>query len=94
MAQTIKPGVATGKTVQQIFKLAKAKNFALPAVNVIGSNTINAVLETAKEKTAEAAEWVEEKAHKLKESLQNTNDTVENKTEELTTKVEEQKSTE
>ena len=49
MAQTIKPGVATGKTVQEIFKLAKAKNFALPAVNVIGSNTINAVLETAKE---------------------------------------------
>lgn len=49
MAQTIKPGVATGKTVQQIFKLAKSKNFALPAVNVIGSNTINAVLETAKE---------------------------------------------
>lgn len=49
MAQTIKPGVASGKTVQEIFKLAKAKNFALPAVNVIGSNTINAVLETAKE---------------------------------------------
>jgi len=49
MAQTIKPGVATGKTVQEIFKLAKAKKFALPAVNVIGSNTINAVLETAKE---------------------------------------------
>ncbi len=49
MAQTIKSGVATGKTVQEIFKLAKAKKFALPAVNVIGSNTINAVLETAKE---------------------------------------------
>jgi len=49
MDQTIKPGVATGKTVQEIFKLAKAKKFALPAVNVIGSNTINAVLETAKE---------------------------------------------
>ena len=49
MAQTIKPGVATGKTVQEIFKLAKAKKFAIPAVNVIGSNTINAVLETAKE---------------------------------------------
>ena len=49
MAQTIKPGVATGKTVQEIFKLAKAKNFAIPAVNVIGSNTINAVLETAKD---------------------------------------------
>jgi fructose-bisphosphate aldolase class II len=49
MGQTIKPGVATGKTVQDLFKLAKAKKFAIPAVNVIGSNTINAVLETAKE---------------------------------------------
>jgi fructose-bisphosphate aldolase class II len=49
MNHTIKPGVATGNKVQEIFKLAKAKNFALPAVNVIGSNTINTVLETAKE---------------------------------------------
>ncbi|AZJ33554.1 MULTISPECIES: class II fructose-bisphosphate aldolase [Tenacibaculum] len=45
----IKPGVATGKEVQAIFKLAKQKGFALPAVNVVGSNTINTVLETAKE---------------------------------------------
>ncbi|MFV0248354.1 MAG: class II fructose-bisphosphate aldolase [Tenacibaculum sp.] len=45
----IKKGVATGREVQQIFKLAKQKNFALPAVNVVGSNSINAVLETAKE---------------------------------------------
>ncbi|MBR9757508.1 MAG: class II fructose-bisphosphate aldolase [Algicola sp.] len=47
MAHTIKPGVATGKDVQEIFKLAKAKGFALPAVNVVGSNSINGVLETA-----------------------------------------------
>ena len=52
MSYNIKPGVATGKDVQEIFKLAKAKKFALPAVNVIGSNTINAVLETAKELNA------------------------------------------
>ncbi|RLK06972.1 class II fructose-bisphosphate aldolase [Tenacibaculum discolor] len=45
----IKPGVATGKEVQEIFELAKQKGFALPAVNVVGSNTINTVLETAKE---------------------------------------------
>jgi fructose-bisphosphate aldolase class II len=45
----IKPGVATGKEVQKIFELAKQKGFALPAVNVVGSNTINTVLETAKE---------------------------------------------
>lgn len=47
MAHNIKPGVATGDEVQEIFNYAKKKGFALPAVNVIGSNTINAVLETA-----------------------------------------------
>ena len=45
-------GVATGKEVQEIFKLAKEKGFALPAVNVIGSNTINGVLETARDLNA------------------------------------------
>ena len=48
----IKPGVATGNEVQEIFKLAKNKEFALPAVNVISSSSINAVLETAKELNA------------------------------------------
>ncbi|MEA1786956.1 class II fructose-bisphosphate aldolase [Arenibacter sp. GZD96] len=47
MSHNIKPGVATGDAVQEIFRYAKSKGFALPAVNVIGSNTINAVLETA-----------------------------------------------
>ncbi|WP_460217937.1 class II fructose-bisphosphate aldolase [Psychroserpens sp. MEBiC05023] len=48
MSHNIKAGVATGREVQDIFNLAKEKGFALPAVNVIGSNTINGVLETAK----------------------------------------------
>ena len=52
MSHSIKPGVATGAMVQEIFKLAKAKNFALPAVNVVGSNGINTILETAKELNA------------------------------------------
>ncbi|WP_400074175.1 class II fructose-bisphosphate aldolase [Zobellia russellii] len=47
MAHSIKPGVATGDEVQAIFNYAKEKGFALPAVNVIGSDTINGVLETA-----------------------------------------------
>ena len=47
MNDEIKGGVATGDEVQKIFNLAKEKKFALPAVNVIGSNTINGVLETA-----------------------------------------------
>ncbi|HEX8546071.1 MAG TPA: class II fructose-bisphosphate aldolase, partial [Cytophagaceae bacterium] len=42
-------GVVTGDKVQEIFEVAKRNQFALPAVNVIGTNTINAVLETAKE---------------------------------------------
>ena len=49
MNQSTPTGVVTGKQVQEVFKLAKAKAFAIPAVNVIGSNTINAVLETAAE---------------------------------------------
>ena len=49
---SIKPGVATGNEVQEIFKLAKSKEFALPAVNVISSSSINAVLETSKELNA------------------------------------------
>ena len=39
--------VLTGNQVQEIFELAKKKKFALPAVNVIGSSSINATLETA-----------------------------------------------
>ena len=52
MSHNIKAGVATGKEVQEIFELAKDKGFALPAVNVVGSNSINGVLETAKELNA------------------------------------------
>lgn len=47
MNHTIKPGVATGDQVQEIFRYAKEKGFALPAVNVTGSSTVNGVLETA-----------------------------------------------
>ncbi|RTY92458.1 class II fructose-bisphosphate aldolase [Flavobacterium sp. GT3R68] len=47
MAHNIKPGVATGDQVQEIFRYAKEKGFALPAVNVTGSSTVNGVMETA-----------------------------------------------
>ena len=45
----VKAGVATGDDVQKIFEIAKANEFALPAVNVVGTNSINAVMEAAKE---------------------------------------------
>lgn len=44
-----KPGVLYGQEAQQLLNYAKEKEFALPAVNVINTSTINAVLETAKE---------------------------------------------
>ncbi|MCK9401621.1 MAG: class II fructose-bisphosphate aldolase [Bacteroidales bacterium] len=44
----VKPGVITGDDVKKIFELAKANQFALPAVNVVSTNSVNAVLEAAK----------------------------------------------
>lgn len=40
-------GVITGNDVQSIFEDAKKNNYALPAVNVTNTSTVNAVLETA-----------------------------------------------
>ena len=47
MSHGIKPGVATGKEIQRIHQYAKEKGFAMPAINVVGSDTVNAVMETA-----------------------------------------------
>ncbi|MEY3239775.1 MAG: hypothetical protein RIR11_1213 [Bacteroidota bacterium] len=42
-----RPGVLHGNEVTELFNYANEHNFALPAVNVIGTNTVNAVIETA-----------------------------------------------
>ena len=47
MGHGIKAGVATGDEVQKIFAYAKQKGFALPAVNVTSTSTVNAVMEAA-----------------------------------------------
>ena len=44
----VKPGVAAGEDVGLIFSIAKENLFALPAVNVVSTNSVNAVLEAAK----------------------------------------------
>ena len=46
---TIKPGVVTGDELQELFKIAKDNQFAIPAVNVIGSSSINTIIETSAE---------------------------------------------
>ena len=48
-APQVKPGVITGDDLQTLFSFAKTNKFALPAVNVINTSTVNAVMETAAE---------------------------------------------
>ncbi|MBO6258552.1 MAG: class II fructose-bisphosphate aldolase [Succinivibrio sp.] len=43
----VKPGVVTGESVQKLFDFAKKGGYAFPAVNCVGTNSINAVLEAA-----------------------------------------------
>ncbi len=47
-AMKLKPGIVFGSALQDLYAYAKENQFALPAVNVTGTNSINAVLETAK----------------------------------------------
>jgi fructose-bisphosphate aldolase class II len=44
-----RPGVLKGDEVTELLKYANENNFALPAVNVIGTDTANGVLETARD---------------------------------------------
>lgn len=43
-----KPGLVFGSALTDLYQYAKENKFALPAVNVIGTDSVNAVLETAK----------------------------------------------
>lgn len=47
LSDIVAPGVATGDDVQKIFANAKANAFALPAVNCVGTDSINGTLEAA-----------------------------------------------
>ena len=46
---SLKPGVVTGEDLRKLFNYANEHNFALPSVNVVGTNSVNAVFEAAKE---------------------------------------------
>ena len=45
--EVVGAGVITGEKVGTIFKIAKEEGFAIPAVNVVGTNSIISVLEAA-----------------------------------------------
>lgn len=50
---SLKPGVVTGKDYLTLIAAAKAGGYALPAVNVVSTNTINAVMEAAAKNKAD-----------------------------------------
>lgn len=50
----IKAGVATGNEVQEIFEHAKQNGYALPAINVVNTSSVNAVLEAARDNNSPA----------------------------------------
>ncbi len=45
--ELVKPGVVSGDDLQKLLQTAKQSGFALPAVNVVNTNSVNAVLEAA-----------------------------------------------
>jgi len=45
---SINAGVVTGDDLQTLFSIAKANEFAIPAVNVVSTSSVNAVMEAAK----------------------------------------------
>lgn len=47
MSVELKPGVVTGEDYKTLLKACKDGKYALPAVNVVGTNSINAVMEAA-----------------------------------------------
>lgn len=44
----VRPGVVTGRDLQEVFRIAHAGEFAIPAVNVVGSDSIISALEAAR----------------------------------------------
>jgi fructose-bisphosphate aldolase class II len=44
---TIKPGVVTGKALLDLLDNAKSNGYAIPGVNIVGTNSINACMEAA-----------------------------------------------
>ena len=44
---SVKPGVVTGQALNDLLEYAKDKGFAIPGVNIVGTNSINACMEAA-----------------------------------------------
>lgn len=49
ISSKVGPGVATGGSVKEIFRIARQEGFAIPAVNAVGTDSVNAIMQAAKE---------------------------------------------
>ncbi len=49
LLDVINPGVVSGEDTRKLFAVAKKNHYALPAVNVVSTNSANAVMEAARE---------------------------------------------
>jgi fructose-bisphosphate aldolase class II len=47
MPASVKPGVVTGKALDDLLNHAKENGYAIPGVNIVGTNSINACMEAA-----------------------------------------------
>merc|ERR1711988_1142549 len=47
MPPSVKPGVVTGQALVDLLNYAKENEFAIPGVNIVGTNSINACMEAA-----------------------------------------------
>jgi len=47
MPSTVKPGVVTGEALNDLLNHAKTNGYAIPGVNIVGTNSINACMEAA-----------------------------------------------
>jgi len=47
MPASVKPGVVTGQALMDVLETAKANKYAIPGVNIVGTNSINSCMEAA-----------------------------------------------
>ena len=47
LPDSVKPGVVTGQALTDLLDYAKDRGFAIPGVNIVGTNSINACMEAA-----------------------------------------------
>ena len=79
MTKTLRPGVVTGEDYRQLLAACKDGGYALPAVNIVGTNSINAVLETAAKAMREQDERKESIFRQSVEAEKNKEDLFEKK---------------